>query len=111
MIEGLGTRLPGNEQNFNVRVPERGSLGTRPTRSSVQVRIASFPGLPRLRFLISFCILQAIKNRSRGRPGNEARSVSVSNLLCPGNEATALHRQRCAGGGKKRQLVANKNLP
>ena len=31
---------------------------------------ASFPGLPRLQFLI---ILQAIKNWSRGKPGNEAR--------------------------------------
>ena len=54
------------------------------------VTVASFPGLPRLRFLIacsmqklsrkllwlSFCIMQVIKNRSRGRPGNEA-SVTV----------------------------------
>ena len=24
---------------------------------------------------------------------------------------SALHRQRCAGGGKKRRLVANENLP
>ena len=33
--------------------------------------VASFPGLPRLQFLI----LQAIKNWSRGRPGNEAISM------------------------------------
>ena len=37
--------------------------------------LASFPGLPTVRFLIacSFCILQAIKNWTVGRPGNEAR--------------------------------------
>ena len=40
--------------------------------------LASFPGLPgssfdRLQYTrFHFCILQAIKNRSRGRPGNEA---------------------------------------
>ena len=35
--------------------------------------LASFPGLPRLQFLIACSIMQAIKNWSRGRPGNEAR--------------------------------------
>jgi len=42
-------------------------------QTAVQSRVAtlaSFPGLPRLRFLIA-----AIKNRSRGRPGNEAMAT------------------------------------
>ena len=43
------------------------------------VIVASFPGLPRLQFLIAcsirFCILQAIKNWSWGRPGNEATVI------------------------------------
>ena len=42
MIEGLGTRLiPGSPRlhNFNVRVPERGSLGTRLTNWDVDVLI------------------------------------------------------------------------
>ena len=45
-------------------------------RETLHAELASFPGHPRLRFLIacSFaCLqLQAIKNRSRGRPENEA---------------------------------------
>ena len=31
---------------------------------------------------LSFCILQAIKNRSRGRPGNEAKQSPVANIDC-----------------------------
>ena len=39
------------------------------------LKVASFPGLPRVQFLIACSMqkLQAIKNWSRGRPGNEAR--------------------------------------
>ena len=37
--------------------------------------LASFPALPRLQFLLSKNILQAIKNWSRGRPGNKANII------------------------------------
>ena len=33
-------------------------------------------------FWLSFCILQAIKNRSRGRPGNEA-TLELRFCTCP----------------------------
>ena len=45
--------------------------------------LASFPGLPTVQFLIacSFCILQAIKNWTVGRPGNEAKLAYGVRLL------------------------------
>ena len=63
--------------------------------------LASFPGLPRLRFLIacrmqkrsqklSFCILQAIKNRSRGSGSVFAYCKAIKNQSQgrPANEAS-----------------------
>ena len=47
----------------------------------MQSFVASFPGGSRGKihqaFWLSFCILQAIKNRSRRRPGNEASPLCV----------------------------------
>ena len=55
--------------------------------ASKRSMLASFPGLPRLQFLIACGMqLQAIKNWSRGRPGNEARVCSTS-----GEKRTSKH--------------------
>ena len=58
---------PGYETMPHPSLVPRLFLCGRGTFEKRGVAIASFPGLPRLRFLIA-----AIKNRSRGRPGNEA---------------------------------------
>ena len=57
-------------------VPGRTTTSYNMSRSQAptQLSIASFPGLPRLQFFyhLQYAKLQAIKNWSRGRPGNEA---------------------------------------
>ena len=47
--------------------------------------LASFPGLPHLQLLIAssmrFCILEAIKSWRYGRPGNEATSGYLEDVV------------------------------
>ena len=49
------------------------SFGVGTSNAALGSSLASFPGLPRLQF----CILQVIKNWSRGRPGNEVNHPRI----------------------------------
>ena len=49
------------------------SFGVGTSNATLESSLASFPGLPRLQF----CILQVIKNWSRGRPGNEVNRPRI----------------------------------
>ena len=61
----------------------------------------SFPGLPQLQFLIVCSILQAIKNWSRGRPGNEARPfLSLRRFARLGNSMVATWPDRSSLSAK-----------
>ena len=76
------------EDKMNTKSEELNSAGLEGIEKSSET-VVSFPGLPRLQFLIacSFCILQAIKNWNRGRPGNEASTtvlcyISITTVQC-----------------------------
>ena len=49
------------------------SFGVGTSNAALGSSLASFPGLPRLQF----CILQVIKNWSRGKPGNEVNDPRI----------------------------------
>ena len=49
------------------------SFGVGTSNAALGSSLASFPGLSRLQF----CILQVIKNWSRGRPGNEVNRPRI----------------------------------
>ena len=50
------------------------SFGVGTSNAALGSSLASFPGLPRLQF----CILQVIKNWSRGRPGNKVNRPRIN---------------------------------